>query len=411
MLSRQLILTILVLFFSLLTTPCLTAQNKEKSGNNAGTEQSEQEQEQEGQDQSKQNQNKEDGEENGKDSSEGNQESNSRWDKLPIHEPERVTPDSGLNFTPAAGVLGDGTLVLVYERISTVKEKRYLRAMRCKKIWNRTEWWQWTSDEQILKSDKFRNAPVLVPDDEGGLFLYFVAGKRGEKPYLIYRSHTTDGKNWSSPEALELELDNKVYKNPFVTRNSGDPSYLMSFTSGGHIYTAVSKDGKKWSDPTKIAKGNTSAIAAGSGKRVITYDVETEEGRKGRYRIWNKEKKEWGEEKNILNNRTLSHPTVSIPPSGTPEIYFISYAKNSRDIGYVQRVLLGKEDREPVQLTEWNMNEYRPRVLSVPAKHIHVDEKAGVEPPENPLRYLYWSRRTLARDIDVIFSRIKDAGK
>lgn len=108
--------------------------------------------------------------------------------------------------------------------------------------------------------------PSLAIDDQGHLWV-FVSGRGRRRPGLIYRS--TDP---YSTDAFEQILEGEfTYPQPHPVAGQGIVHLHTKYTRGRELYVTTSRDGRGWSDATKLAgMGGHYQTSNVDGDRVIT---------------------------------------------------------------------------------------------------------------------------------------------
>lgn len=335
--------------------------------------------------------------------------------------PDSFAQDGSLIYNSSAALLGDGTLVTVVERRDDGQFT--LGAQIVDDIWLKRRLWNPTELQTIVPSDsRFRNYPDLVPDGDGGLHLFFVSGKSNGDQYHLYRSHSSDGKEWAEPEKLSIDLDVSAYMYPDFCRGPNGTVYV-TFTAfldnEARVFVSESTDLEEWSSPRNVGSGRQSSFYVHDGQLVLMYETPHSDREDATEVVWRTRAMEngasWSEPRHLWKGQWTQHPTASTAPDGSLEFYFLKVEEETveytdqdgetqsrtRQFGNVHRRVLSPDGElgEPVHLsrprrTGGGFREFHPGILEVPPSHMHTLEDEELPERDHPFRYLYWSRTT-----------------
>lgn len=329
-----------------------------------------------------------------------------------------ITPDTDINFYPTMAYDPEGKhLYLVYERIQ--EKDRQLMFMHCQKRTEEPKWWNWSGPQTIFSSMEnvqFQSSPTFYKQN-GNINLYFVAGDRSK--YAIYRSSLQQNRTWTEAKKIQSNLDASYLQSPSVTsyadRSSGDTKsgssrnlhenrtserkiMLVFHTENNRIYMRTSEDGDTWSEASFVTEGRSPRVVSHNARQIMTF--QRKEGGSYRGYYMKRSARSWRKPKSI----DQKHANHSLYPFYHPE-HNAFYALFLRVVGQDSKheniflKNLSSSDTNMKRLTDWTLKESQPRWI-FPGNLSGKNDNKGQA-------YIYWSRRHMSRDFDIVIARWK----
>ncbi len=138
---------------------------------------------------------------------------------------------------------------------------------------------------KVASGSNFLGNPVLFADDKGGYHLLSLFDSDGESPgaRLAFQRSGDGGETWADGDVVAIDPSRHV-QNPWAIRDGKGNWFAtwMQFEGGdltdpgckASVFFSMSKNGKKWSDPTRIGDFGRCLLQNTTGAAVpaVTYD-------------------------------------------------------------------------------------------------------------------------------------------